>query len=105
MALAVRKSSQGQPSLASTLDKEPMLVATMTAQQIGGVVWWGFLACAGSVLAVTGPKYLHLIDKAFPDKARNNPDAAAKQVKVFRAIGCALVLLGIAKIALVLLRG
>jgi hypothetical protein len=73
-----------------------MHLAAMTAQQIGGLVWYLFMAGAGIGLALTGPKYLHLIDKGFPAKSRSNPEGAAKQVKTFRIIGAALGVCGLA---------
>jgi hypothetical protein len=73
-----------------------MHLAAMTAQQIGGLVWNLLMAGAGIGLAITGPKYLHLIDKGFRAKSRNNPEGAAKQVKTFRIIGAALGVCGLA---------
>ena len=58
--------------------KKSMHLASMTLQHVGGMVWNLFMAAAGIGLAVTGPKYLHLIDKGFPEKSRKNPEAAAK---------------------------
>jgi len=78
-----------------------MHLAAMTAQQIGGLVWNLFMAAAGIGLAITGPKYLHLLDKGFPEKTRNNPEGAAKQAKTFRIIGTAL---GVCGLALVMMR-
>ena len=63
---------------------------SITPQQIGGIVWNVFMGIAGIGLAITGPKYLHLIDKGFPAKQRNNPEAAAKQVRTFRILGAAM---------------
>ncbi len=78
-----------------------MNVALMTTQQLGGLAWNLLMAAAGIGLAVTGPKYLHLIDKGFPEKSRSNPEAAAKQVKTFQIIGAAL---GVCGLALIILR-
>jgi len=72
----------------------------MNAQQVGGLVWNVFMIAAGFGLAITGPKYLHLIDKGFPNKQRNNPEAAAKQVKTFRILGTAFGCCGLALIVL-----
>lgn len=72
----------------------------ITAQQAGGLAWNVFMAFVGMGLAITGPKYLHLIDKGFPEKNRRNPVAAAKQVKTFRIIGALLGFCGLALIAL-----
>ena len=80
-----------------------MHLASMTPQQIGGMTWNLFMTAVGIVLAVTGPRYLHLIDKAFPEKSRRNPKAAAKQVKTFRILGVGLALCGLALIILGLL--
>ena len=72
----------------------------ITTQQFGGLAWNLFMAAAGIGLAITGPKYLHLIDKGFPEKSRSNPAAAAKQVKTFRMIGAGLAFCGLALIVL-----
>jgi len=65
-----------------------------TYQQLGGMVWNILLVAGGLCVAVTGPRYLHLIDKAFPEKSRSNPEAAAKQVRIFRVLGLLLALCG-----------
>jgi hypothetical protein len=67
----------------------------MTAQQIGEIVWNLLMFAAGATLAITGGKYLHLIDKAFPEKRRTNPEAAAKQVRTFRFLGAGFAIIGL----------
>jgi hypothetical protein len=74
----------------------------MNGQHIGELAWNVFMAAAGFGLAITGPTYLHLIDKGFPDKLRRDPKAAAKQVKTFRILGAALGCCGLVLIVLVL---
>ena len=63
------------------------------------------MVAAGFGLAITGPKYLHLIDKGFPDKKRYNPEGAAKQVKTFRILGAAFGCCGLALIVIGLFGG
>lgn len=72
----------------------------ITAPKAGELAWNVFMVVVGMGLAITGPKYLHLIDKGFPEKNRRNPAAAAKQVKTFRIIGGFLGFCGLALIAL-----
>jgi hypothetical protein len=61
----------------------------MNAQQIGGLLWNILVVVAGFGLAITGGRYLHFIDRGFPDKMRENPDAAGRQVKTLRILGAA----------------
>ena len=72
----------------------------MNAQQLGGLIWNIGMVAVGFGLAITGPKYLHLIDTAFPEKKRNNPEAAARQVKTFRILGAAFGCCGLALVIL-----
>ncbi len=69
------------------------------------MVWNILMAIAGITLAITGPKYLHLIDKGFPQKSRTNPEAAAKQVKIFRVLGVGFAFCGIGLFLLALFGG
>jgi hypothetical protein len=72
----------------------------VTLQQLGGMAWNLLMAAGGLALAISGPKYLNLIDKGFPEKSRSNPAAAAKQVKAYRIIGALLALCGLALVFL-----
>lgn len=81
-----------------------MNIATVSSEQLGGIIWNVLMVVAGVTLAITGPKYLHLIDKGFPQKSRTNPEAAAKQVKTFRLLGVAFAFIGLALLLLNLFR-
>ena len=67
----------------------------MNAQQIGEIVWNLLMFATGLGLAITGGRYLHLFDKAFPEKRRTNPEAAAKQVRTFRFLGAGFAVIGL----------
>jgi hypothetical protein len=82
-----------------------MNIAAFTSEQIGGMSWNALMAVAGITLAITGPKYLHLIDKGFPQKSRTNPEAAAKQVKTFRLLGVCFAFVSLALLLLSLFGG
>ncbi len=101
--MAARLCAVPEPQLS------PLVVRTkrtfMNAQQLGGLVWNVFMVAVGFGLALTGPRYLHLIDKGFPEKKRHNPAAAAKQVKTFRILGAALGCCGLALILIGLFGG
>jgi hypothetical protein len=71
-------------------------MASLTAPQLGGMAWNLAMAVGGFGLLITGPKYLHLIDKGFRQKSASNPEAAAKQVKTFRLLGAVLGFCGLA---------
>lgn len=85
----------GPPRLITNVSLKAMHLASMTIQQLGGLAWNIFMAAAGFGLAITGPKYLHLIDKGFLEKSRKSPEAAAKQVKALRIVGALLGLCGL----------
>jgi hypothetical protein len=76
----------------------------MSAQQLGGLVWNIFMVLSGFGLAITGPRYLHLIDKGFPAKKQRDPKGADKQVRVFRVLGVAFGCCGLGLILLQLLK-
>lgn len=76
----------------------------MNAQHFGELLWWIFMVVAGFGLTVTGPRYIHLIDKGFADKSRKNPEAAAKQVKTTRILGALLGCCGLGLIVIALLK-
>jgi hypothetical protein len=67
-------------------------MAAFTYQEIGGMAWNFLLAAAGLCIAITGPRYLHLIDNGFTQKRKVNPEAAAKQVRIFRVLGAILAI-------------
>ncbi len=60
------------------------------AVQIGDAIGYLLLGAAALFFAITGPKYLHLIDKGFPQKRRVNPEAAAKQARYMRTLAALL---------------
>jgi hypothetical protein len=80
-----------------------MMTITLT-QLIGEMAWNLCMIAGGLCVAITGPKYLHLIDKGFPEKSRSNPVAAAKQVKILRVCGAVIAFCSLAQIILRLLK-
>ena len=72
---------------------------TITLSQLIGEMVWNLCMIAGGLcVAITGPRYLHLLDKRFPEKSRNNPAAAAKQVRTFRVLGAIIAFCSLAGI-------
>ena len=71
-----------------------MHIAPFSHESLAEAAWYLVMAAAGVWLAVATPYALRFIDKGFPNKQRDNPTAAAKQVKTFRFFGVFFALAG-----------
>ena len=70
----------------------------MTYAQIGDLVSYFLSGIAGAFFAITGPKYFHLFDKGFPEKRQSNPEAAAKQLRLFREVFSVIAVCSLARV-------
>jgi hypothetical protein len=71
-----------------------------TYAQIGDLIWFSIMAIYGAFVAIATPKALQRLDKGFLAKRQNNPEAAAKQVRLFRVLGVCFALCGVGLIIL-----
>jgi hypothetical protein len=77
-----------------------MQIGSLSFEHLGSLAWYIVMTAAGVWIAVATPQALPFIDKGYADKSRNNPTAAAKQVKIFRIFGVFFALAGAALFAI-----
>ena len=71
-----------------------MYFALVSFQHLGDASWYILMTAAGVWIAIATPRALRFIDGGFANKSRDNPAAAAKQVKTFKLIGVFFALAG-----------